>query len=373
MPEYTYNRVYNFSEVNWDTTLPTNNGVLPGTTFTVTGRGHELTLLDDDPILEDNTNSPNGTNYQTRDDSQQTLVHDFGDNEAGDYVWSRAYQEIRDEAGNIGRIYQIRISDWQPGNPNYPDNVSDMHTYYAFSGPIEFTPGTVFTVTGSFDGFGNQAHATFGQATCFGADALIETAKGPVAAGDLTVGTLVATRDAGLQPVRWIGRRVVGRDEMRAAPGLRPIRIRAGALGQGMPSRDLLVSPQHRVLVRSKIAQRLFDATEILVAAKQLLALEGVEVAEDIDEVTYVHFMFDAHEIVRANGAETESLFAGEQTLRMIGPKALDELFTLFPQLRNPASPPQPARPLIEGKMARKLASRHARNGMDLVSDAVLN
>ena len=53
----------------------------------------------------------------------------------------------------------------------------------------------------------------------------------------------------------------------------RPIRIRAGTLGNGLPEADLIVSPQHRVLVRSGIARTLFGADEVLVAAKQLLAL----------------------------------------------------------------------------------------------------
>ncbi|MDT9702188.1 Hint domain-containing protein, partial [Streptomyces sp. P17] len=89
---------------------------------------------------------------------------------------------------------------------------------------------------------------------------------------------------------------------LAANPHLRPVRIRAGALGAGVPARDLVVSPQHRVLLRSGIARRMFGASEVLVAAKQLLALDGVELASDLDSVTYVHFLFDRHQIVQSEG-----------------------------------------------------------------------
>ncbi|MFV0302131.1 MAG: Hint domain-containing protein [Paracoccus sp. (in: a-proteobacteria)] len=374
MPEYTYTRVYALSEVNWNFIPPqtaANNGVTIGTTFTVTGAGNPMTLLDDDEILEDNTNGWNGTNWQTRDDSQQTLVGDFGLNHDGDYIWSRAFQTVVDAHGNVGRIYQIRISEWQPGDPGLPDSGANMHTYYAFSGPLQFEPGETFTILTGFDGFGNQPHPEFEEPFCFGSDTLIDTEAGQIPAGCLTVGMQVRTRDHGWQPVRWIGRRSMTPAEMAAAPNLRPIRIRAGALGAGLPTSDVLVSPQHRVLVRSSIAQRLFGTQEVLVAAKQLLALEGIEVAQDVAEVTYVHFMFDAHQIVFANGAEMESFYAGQQALRGVGESCRAELCEIFPELGDATS--RPARPLVEGRMARKLAARHARNSRALVSTGRLN
>ncbi|TWI29271.1 Hint domain-containing protein [Paracoccus sulfuroxidans] len=201
---------------------------------------------------------------------------------------------------------------------------------------------------------------------CFAADALIETVEGPVRAGDLSVGDLVHTADAGLQPIRWIGRRRLGAAELEAHPNLRPIRIRAGALGQNLPSRDLVVSPQHRMLARSRIAQRMFGTDEILVAAKQLLQLKGFDIASDLAEVTYVHFLFDAHQIVFANGAPSESLHTGAEALKAVGEAAVAEIYQLFPELRSDTR--EPARLLAPGRMARKLAQRHMQNGRNLLS-----
>ncbi len=202
---------------------------------------------------------------------------------------------------------------------------------------------------------------------CFGADALIETDRGPVRAGDLAVGEMVRTRDAGLQAIRWIGSNSLTAAQLAANPNLRPIRIRAGALGDGLPSTDLVVSPQHRVLVRSRIAQKMFGTAEVLVAAKQLCLLDGIDIAEDLDSVTYVHFLFDDHQIVFSNGAETESLFTGDVALNSVGPAALEEILTLFPQLRAGAAP-VPARVLASGRMGRKMATRHRQNQRVLVN-----
>lgn len=175
----------------------------------------------------------------------------------------------------------------------------------------------------------------------------------------------MATRDNGLQPVRWVGRRHVTAAEIAANPALAPVRIAAGALGAGLPARDLLVSQQHRVLVRSAIAARMFDARELLVAAKHLTEVEGIDILADADGVTYVHVMFEAHEVVLSNGAETESLYPGPQALLALG-EAAEEIFTLFPQLRGAVEDFPGARPFVAGRKARQLAARHVANGQPL-------
>lgn len=199
---------------------------------------------------------------------------------------------------------------------------------------------------------------------CFCAGTMIRTPGGDVAVEDLRVGELVETRDNGARPIRWIGGRALDRVDLTMVPKLRPIRIRAGALGQDLPSRDLMVSPQHRVLVRSAIAQRMFGTTEVLVAARQLTALDGVdEVA--VDSVQYYHILFARHEIVFSNDAQTESLYTGPQAMKSLGQAAQDEIFTLFPELR--AGPSEPARPFVPGGKAQKMVQRHRRNGKTLV------
>lgn len=205
---------------------------------------------------------------------------------------------------------------------------------------------------------------------CFVRGTLIETDRGPVAIEKLRKGDLVVTRDAGLQPVRWIGSKKLAGSVLEENPQLRAIRIRAGSLGNGAPTQDLLVSPQHRVLVRSKIAQRMFGTNEVLVAAKQLLLLDGIDVADDLREVEYYHILFDDHQVVISNGAETESLYTGPQALKSVGAAALEEIFTIFPELRDrdPAERPQSARMLLSGRQGRRLAHRHVQKERPLMT-----
>ena len=203
---------------------------------------------------------------------------------------------------------------------------------------------------------------------CFARGTLIKTENGVVPVEDLVEGMLILTQDHGLQPVRWIGSRKISADTLRTHPNLRPIRIRANALGTNTPAQDLLISPQHRVLVRSKIAQRMFGAMEVLVPAKQLCQLTGIDIADDVSEVEYFHFLFDQHEVVYSNGAESESLYTGPEALKSVGAAALEEIFTLFPELKNADMVPSAARELSSGRKARKLAMRHLQHNKPLVS-----
>lgn len=202
---------------------------------------------------------------------------------------------------------------------------------------------------------------------CFARGTLIDTSRGPVLVQDLRAGDLVRTLDRGLRPLRWIGARHLDAARLAADPALRPVRIRKGALGEGMPEADLLVSPQHRVMIRSRMAERMFGATEVLVAACQLLDIDGVEIAADTPNVEYWHFLFDGHEIVSANGAFAESLHTGPLALQALGAAARAEIFAIFPELHDRPAQRSLARPPLSGREGRKLARSHARHKRALV------
>ncbi|ARO14483.1 hemolysin-type calcium-binding region [Ketogulonicigenium robustum] len=203
---------------------------------------------------------------------------------------------------------------------------------------------------------------------CFTSGTLIATPKGDVAIETLREGDLVLTKDHGPQPLRWIGSSKVSAAKLQERANLRPIRIRAGALGDNMPVQDLTVSPQHRVLLTSKIARNMFDATEVLVAAKQLLQIEGIDIVDDLSGVEYFHMLFDRHEIVVSNGAETESLFTGPMALKSLPTEAVAEIFAIFPELQARDYAPTPARVLLTGRQARRLVVRHIGRNRPLVA-----
>ncbi|MGD9864914.1 MAG: Hint domain-containing protein [Pseudodonghicola sp.] len=169
--------------------------------------------------------------------------------------------------------------------------------------------------------------------TCCASGTRILTRGGEIAVETLQVGFDVLTLGNGYQRLRWVGAQRLCAADLAAQPHLRPIRIRAGALGLGQPDTDLIVSPQLRVLVRSEVAERMFGRAEVLVAAKQLLAPDGVEVAEDLAEVTYWHLRFDAPQVVFSNGALTESLPTGADAPEALTPRAGGEMFQILPGL----------------------------------------
>lgn len=162
---------------------------------------------------------------------------------------------------------------------------------------------------------------------CFTLGTCIATARGAVPVEQLSLGDLVVTRDHGLQPVRWIeSRTVAGKDHFA------PIRIRAHVLvGQ---QKDLLVSPQHRLLFQGYQAQLLFGENEVLVSAAHMVDGHDVTLGE-CESVTYVHFLLDQHEVIYADGAASESFHPGSFGVEAVCEAARDELFALFPALRS--------------------------------------
>ena len=159
---------------------------------------------------------------------------------------------------------------------------------------------------------------------CFVAGTMIATPEGERAAETLKPGDLVLTQDDGPQPLRWIGTRTVA-----AVGDFAPIHIRANTFGT---HRDLLVSPLHRVLIRDSLAELLFGDAEVLVAARDLVNDRSV-LRRPGGEVTYVHLLFDRHQVVFSEGLETESFLPGPQTSKSFETEIVDEICALFPEL----------------------------------------
>ncbi|MGB0159893.1 MAG: Hint domain-containing protein [Thalassovita mediterranea] len=161
---------------------------------------------------------------------------------------------------------------------------------------------------------------------CFTTGTHILTPYGARLIETLKPGDLVLTRDHGPQPIRWIGTRTVaGKDRFA------PIRFDAGAIGN---ERELLVSPQHRMLHQSVAATLYFNDSEVLIPAKHMVNGDTIQQIET-PEVTYVHMMFDEHEMVFAEGIASESFHPGQMGLSAIDDAAREELFSLFPELRS--------------------------------------
>lgn len=169
---------------------------------------------------------------------------------------------------------------------------------------------------------------------CFTPGTMIATPKGERKVEELREGDRIITRDNGIQEIRWVGAKKMGWKDLAANEHLKPVLIQAGSLGNGLPERDILVSPNHRVLVANDRTALYFEEREVLVAAKHLVDNKGVQKVDTMG-TSYIHFMFDHHEVVLSNGAWTESFQPGDYSLKGIGNAQRTEIFDLFPELEK--------------------------------------
>lgn len=156
---------------------------------------------------------------------------------------------------------------------------------------------------------------------CFSAKTGVQTPQGDRLIETLRVGDHIVTRDHGPQAIRWIGRKTVP-----ASGALAPISFAKGTMGN---YRDLLVSPQHRMLFKQNAG-----SDEILIPAKRFVDNFHVSIQYG-GMVTYVHMLFDRHEVIYANGAPSESFYPGAGGLETLTGKARHDIFTLLPKLRS--------------------------------------
>ena len=168
---------------------------------------------------------------------------------------------------------------------------------------------------------------------CFTRDTLIETGTGPRPVQDLSVGDMILTKDHGLQPLRWIGRKpcdLIGNNTVQSE--IHPYRLPKDSFGPNLPDRDLLLSPQHRIAIDAPHAELLFDQSELLVPVKHLLSSSK---STELASVEYFHLMFDQHQVVYANGLPCESLYPGDLARDALSVECAEELFAIFPNLRS--------------------------------------
>jgi len=132
---------------------------------------------------------------------------------------------------------------------------------------------------------------------CFAAGTLIATPEGDREVETLGIGDEILTADGRTVAVKWLGRQTL-RKFLNAAR-IQPVRIRAGALGDGLPRRDLTVTGEHGMMIDGLVinASALVNGTTI----------DWVPLDEIADEVTYYHVETEAHDAILAEGAAAET------------------------------------------------------------------
>jgi hypothetical protein len=194
---------------------------------------------------------------------------------------------------SIGDTFAIDLTG-QPGDTDYPNlrngntrsRVVDLDT----TSPIQF-PGV----------------------PCFAAGTTLLTPNGEVAVEFLKIGDLLETADAGAKPIVWLGSTRIVFDASNEEQ--KPVRVAAHSFGNDLPKRDLVLSPQHKILLDS------IDCEGILAPAKGLTTQHGVRIMRGIKEVEYYHVLTPTHSILFSNGLATESFYPGKTAMMMLKPE----------------------------------------------------
>ena len=298
---------------------------------TITARGTQDNSLsggDGDDSIDggggnDNLHGDAGRDTLIGGDGNDTLDGGQGDDQltGGDgddvFVYSGGHDTITDfNAGNTGPL-----DDNDTTNNDfidlsgYYDKIFDLRADYEDNGILDqsnfettdYTYNSKFE-DGSLKFIGVQAqHFTYDNTgvVCFGKGTAIRTPRGDVLVEDLRVGDLVTTMDNGPQKIRWINTRSYDAGQMQKGSHLHPVLIKRGTFGA---ERDLLVSQQHGVLVG--------QSGDSFARAKHLAdAAKGVRIAKGKKSVTYVHLMFDDHQVIFAENVPSESFYPGPMAL----------------------------------------------------------
>lgn len=310
-----------------------------------------------------------GTYYNATYNESYTATFEDNDGEVGGRFDSdeRVSIDGGDFNGTNSNPYSIQVSFTDvDGN----DHVETFNFFHTTDGGWYFAPlpGSEFTVGATLGRY--QSHTvgwSYSDVVCFASGTFIATDTGDRPVEELIAGDLLVTKADGLQPLVLNMSRQLNAQDLNDNPKLRPVRISAGALGKGLPTRDLLVSRQHRMLISSKIAMRMFGKPDVLVSAIKLTELPGIFIDTSVTSVTYHHLLMENHQVIFAENAPAESLLTGEEALQTLAPEALEELQALFPELKEMKSD-NPASLIPSAKNQKRLVARHGQNRQPLHS-----
>tara|TARA_R110002051_G_scaffold57104_11_gene105905 strand:+ start:554 stop:1561 length:1008 start_codon:yes stop_codon:yes gene_type:complete len=310
MPVYTLQYVYQLSDFDTSGTLiapPDESGAKAGATppfdmaLKIGAEAIQATVVDDDAVFHEKTDPNQILDAALTLDS---VTYPVGTRIFINYV-------VSTDDGLQGYGFTL-------GENN---NGSNKITGFVTTEPM--IAGQTYEFT-SNQNVGNNP-VPYGEFACFTAGTMIKTAKGERRVEDLIPGDRVMTRDHGLQSIRWAGKRTVaGIGEMT------PISFDAGTLGCTAP---LTVSPNHRMLISGAMAELVCGDDELLLSAKMLVNGRNVR-RVPCGFVTYVHIMFDYHEIIWANDCPTESFYVGDHAIDALDTVQAAEVLAIFPELR---------------------------------------
>ncbi|MCH2163537.1 MAG: Hint domain-containing protein [Marinovum sp.] len=224
------------------------------------------------------------------------------------------------------RSYTVTVIPTEPGRPPLAMFIDDVPPARKDLWVVHHNLDTTAT-----SGLGDVD----GGVICFTPGTLIDTPDGKKQVEHLYPGDMVLTKDNGPQEILWRGARRMTGARLFVMPKLRPIRIQAAAFGHDLPNSSFLVSPEHKMMVRGPVARELFNTDEVLVSAKHLVNHDTISVDLNAREITYIHLMLARHEVLWANGMETESFHPANTSLASLTEDDRKSLLQAIPALAS--------------------------------------
>ena len=185
--------------------------------------------------------------------------------------------------------------------------------------------GEFFHAAASSDG----ADITENNVACYCFGTLIHTPRGRTRVENLKIGDKVKTASGAARPIKWIGRRSYGGRFILGRKDILPICIKAGALGDNVPRRDLWISPHHAMYFKDRHLEG------VLIEARDLVNGTSIVQAESVDKVEYFHIELDSHDVILANGALSETFIDDDSRCMFHN---VHEYAALYPDAQSPAA-----------------------------------
>ena len=274
-----------------------------------------------------------GTGYNAQYNSSVTAT--FTDNDGSYQGSGDSDEQVQIDGGSFnatgGSPYKISVSFTDTSGDSH---VEDFQFFYTSDGGWHFVPGpdSEFSVGATLGSY--QSHTVgwdYSEVVCFVAGTKITTPDGQILVEDLQAGDLVECHDGIARPITRVLCQSFSAMQLAHQEKLRPVKITAGALGGGLPERDLLVSRQHRFLAASALVERVSGNSNSLISAIKLCALPGIFLETTPREISYYHLEFETHQIIFAEGALAESLLLEKTSHARPNDDQHEEASLIFP------------------------------------------
>jgi hypothetical protein len=285
------------------TLTPNSAGDISGTTgdITFTYKGNPLNWYPD--AGEDGPGPPVAVSGITGSATFDTPFDYTGSGYAASFVLSDLGVVVTGGGDELlAYIVNGQITQWRVGVAVMPGVgiITQDQQGNALDRVNGFSPGAPvdFAVNSESPGIWTESSWTLsppGAVSCFSVGTRIAALCGEIPVEELAIGDVVQTQDAGLASIKWIGHRRVDCCQHPKPQKVWPVRVRAGAFGDGMPHHDLWLSPDHAVFV-----------DDVLIPIKRLINSISIEQVP-LDEVTYYHVELEHHDVLMAEGLPAES------------------------------------------------------------------